>query len=98
MLYHRLETMDANPVIKLNLAVAPPYSETPQTELSYLDMISGIDQLANYHPYHAARANMFHRDGQFQNAAKSHLPAISHCNNDSEKIYLQAKMQACLKN
>ena len=94
MLYHRLESMDDNPVIKLNLAVALSYAENPQTGLSYLDQIAGLEQLQDYYPYFAARANMQHRLGNHPEAVKLYKSAISICHNQVEKSYLKTRLSS----
>ena len=92
MLYHRLESIDANPVIRLNLAVALSYAENPGTGLSYLDQIPELDQLDRYFPYYLARADMLERTGNKVEASTMFQLAIELCDNRAEKLFLEQKL------
>lgn len=93
LLYRRLESFDQNPVIKLNLSVALSYAENPETGLLYLGQLSHYPQLQNYHPFHAARAAMLKRSGDYKNSRVSYQTAIELCNNIVEKNYLISQLK-----
>jgi hypothetical protein len=86
------EAMDDNPRLKINLAVALSYPESPKTGLSYLAQNDGLDRLQNYCPYHAALANMQRRQGNDRKTINSYCSAITLCENRIEKSYLEGKL------
>ncbi len=92
MLYQKLEDMDTNPVIKLNLAVALSFAENPQIALSYLDLMPELQKLESYHPYYAARADMLRRLGRSAEAREIYGVAIELCGNQVEKQYLMDRV------
>jgi RNA polymerase sigma-70 factor (ECF subfamily) len=94
MLYLRLDVYDANPVIKLNLAVALSYAEGADVGLNYLDQIADLDKLQDYYPYFAAKADMQRRLGNFTAARKMYASAIRLCSNSVEKSYLTNKLSS----
>ena len=92
MLYFRLEAINPNPVVSLNLAVALSYAEDPETGLSYLQQITDIEKLARYHPFHAARADLLCRAQKPHDAAEHYRKAIELCDNPVEKDYLVTRL------
>ena len=94
LLYQKLEAMDSNPVIKLNLAVALSFAEEPQIALRYLDLMPELDNFKDYHPYYTARADMLRRLGRNAEAKSIFRKAIELCNNQAEKQYLIEKYEA----
>ncbi len=92
MLYHRLESIDPNPVIRLNLAVALSYAENPDTGLNFLDQIPELNQLDRYFPYYLARADMLERIGNKGEASTMVQMAIDLCGNRTEKRFLEQKL------
>ena len=92
MLYHRLESIDPNPVIRLNLAVALSYTENPDTGLNFLDQIPELNQLDRYFPYYLARADMLERNGNKIEASTLVQMAIDLCDNRAEKRFLEQKL------
>jgi RNA polymerase sigma-70 factor (ECF subfamily) len=49
------------------------------------------DQLSDYYPYHAARADLLRRSGQYEAAADAYEAAIRLCSNSAERAYFQRR-------
>src|SRR5260370_927316 len=58
-LYQRLYEMHASPVVALNHAVAVSMADGPRTALPLIEALEG--DLAGYHLWHAARADLLRR-------------------------------------
>ncbi len=94
LLYQKLESIDSNPVIKLNLAVALSFAEEPAIGLMYLDQISNLDRLGAYHPYFTARAELLRRLGNLQESRLMYQKAIGLCDNSIERNHLLRRMRS----
>lgn len=92
-LYDRLEQVQPSPVVSLNRAVAVAMAEGLRRGLELIDLLSSSDDLENYHLYHAARADLLRRMGEGAEAAKSYQRALSLATNDSERRYLQRRLE-----
>jgi RNA polymerase sigma-70 factor (ECF subfamily) len=88
LLYRELGLFLASPIVSLNRAAAVAMGEGPQVGLRLLDEIAQERALAGYHIYHAARADLLRRVGQFAEAALSYRRALDLCQNDVEKRFL----------
>ena len=63
-LYDQLVRLDPSPIIALNRAIAVAELDGPEVALAAVD---GLErQLAGYHAYHAARADLLRRLGRGQ--------------------------------
>ncbi len=91
--YDRLIAVMPTPVVALNRAVAVAETDGPGDGLSLLDEIA--DELAGYHPWHAARGSMLHRLGRRAEAVEAYAraaelartePAIRFLRKQSETI------------
>jgi RNA polymerase sigma-70 factor (ECF subfamily) len=71
--YDRLVTVMPTPVVALNRAVAVAEIRGAGDGLLLLDELS--DELASYHPWHAARGSMLHRLGRRAEAADAYARA-----------------------
>lgn len=94
MLYQKLESIDNNPVIKLNLAVALSFAEDPAIGLMYLDQINDLDRLGAYHPYFTTRAELLRRLGNLEESRLMYQKAIGQCDNSIEKNHLLNRMRS----
>ncbi len=89
--YDRLIAIMPTPVVALNRAIALSETEGPAHGLLLLDEIS--DDLADYHPLHAARGSMLRRLGRRTEAANAYAraaelartePTVGYLRNQSE--------------
>ena len=92
-LYDRLERVQASAVVSLNRAVAVAMAEGPRSGLDLIEGLAGSDDLENYHLLHAARADLLRRLGSSAEAAKSYRRALALVTNDSERRYLQRRLE-----
>jgi RNA polymerase sigma-70 factor, ECF subfamily len=98
MLYRKLLTLDDNPIIKLNMAVALSYAEDPLIALRLIDQLTVIKTMHTYHPYHVAKASCLERLQRFNEARSCYQLAIEHCNNGSQLRYLEKNTTLLVKN
>jgi RNA polymerase sigma-70 factor, ECF subfamily len=94
MIYDRLYELSENPVFLLNRAVAVSFLESPNKALEELSHLS--DELQNYQPYHAARADMLRRAGDVANARIAYGKAITLSQNQVERAFLTQKRASIL--
>jgi RNA polymerase sigma-70 factor (ECF subfamily) len=90
-LYNLLERVQPSPVVSLNRAVALAMVEGPQAALAEIDRLAG--DLEDYHLLHAARADLLRRAGSPAEAAKSYRRALELVTNDSERRYLESRLE-----
>ena len=94
LIYDRLYDLSENPVYLLNRAVAVSFLDNPNKALAELSSIS--DELKNYQPYHAARADMLRRAGDYATARQAYDQAITLSQNQVEKNFLIQKRASIL--
>ena len=92
-LYDVLERLQPSPIVSLNRAVAVAMVNGPQSGLQIIEALAANGDLENYHIFHAARADLLRRSGAREGAAKSYLRALELVTNDSERRYLQRRLQ-----
>ena len=93
MLYDRLATLDASPIVRLNRAVAVAEVDGPATALAEVDRLT--DDLAGYHPFHATRADLLRRMGRSAEARSAYDRAIALSGNAGERAYLAHRREEC---
>ena len=81
--------MTASPVVRLNRAVAVAMAEGPETGLRLME---GLD-LDEFHPFHAARADLLRRAGRREEAAAAYARAVVLCGNAVERRYLEGRLK-----
>jgi RNA polymerase sigma-70 factor (ECF subfamily) len=86
-LYDHLLTVRANPVVALNRAVAIAELEGPLAGLSTLDAVD-TERLADYQPYHAARADLLVGAGRTDEAIAAYGRALELTTNPMEAQFL----------
>ncbi|NKB61804.1 MAG: sigma-70 family RNA polymerase sigma factor [Gammaproteobacteria bacterium] len=92
MLYRhldRLQSTGTNPIVKVNLAMALSFAETPLLGLAYLDAIPRDNRIDQYHPYHLARADILFRLERFDDAKEYCLKAMQYCENKTELSFIK---------
>jgi RNA polymerase sigma-70 factor (ECF subfamily) len=83
-LYDQLYAIQPNPVVALNRAVAVDALAGPSAGL---DALANVD-LADYQPYHAARADLLTRAGHIEEAIAAYDRAIELTANPAEREFL----------
>lgn len=91
-LYARLLDLEPTPIIRLNHAVAVAEAGQPDAALLIIDSLG--DMLADYQPYHAARAAFLDRTGQLALARESYARAIVGATSPADRAFLQARLDA----
>jgi len=85
-LYDQLVRLDGSPVIALNRAIALAELDGPEVALAIVDRLT--DDLADYHAYHATRADLLRRLGRSQESRAAYDRAIELAGNTAETAYL----------
>jgi RNA polymerase sigma-70 factor (ECF subfamily) len=66
--------------------------EGPERALQLIDELDKDGQLDNYHLFHATRADMLRRAGSFKDAAAAYTKALSLATNESERRFLERRL------
>lgn len=85
-LYNRLVTLDPSPIVRLNRAVAVAELDGPDLALAEIDRLA--ESLADYHAFHAARADMLRRLGRSSESGHAYDRAIRLAGNVAERAHL----------
>ena len=91
MLYGQLQS---TPVVELNRAAAVAMANGPRAGLDLMDAIQGLDE---YYLFHAARADLFRRLQDVENAATAYTRALALVTNPVEASYLRNRLEALRK-
>jgi len=91
-LYRELLRMTPSPVIALNYAVAIAMGEGLEKGLAEIDRVGESGELADYHLFHAARADILRRLKRHEESAAAYREAIRLATNQVEKDYLQGRL------
>lgn len=92
LLYTRLEALMPTPVVRLNRAVA--LAETGALAAARRALEDLAADLADYQPYHAARADLERRAGDTRTALAAYDRAIALSKNAQERDWLSAQRSA----
>lgn len=92
LLYEAMHARSDNPVYLLNRAAALSYAHGADQALEALGAVEAT--LGGYQPFHAARADLLRRTGQFEAARQSYRRAIELSGNESERQFLASRMAA----
>lgn len=92
-LYNTLAVMIPSPVVEVNRAVAVAMAQNPAAGLTLLHQIEGV---ADFYPYHVARADLLRRMNKFEAAADAYERAIALCGNSAERAYLERQLDELL--
>jgi RNA polymerase sigma-70 factor, ECF subfamily len=90
-LYDQLVRLDPSPIIALNRAIAVAELDGPEVALAAVDRLEGT--LADYHAYHAARADLLRRLGRSQRSRAAYDKAIELAGNTAETAYLTRRRE-----
>jgi RNA polymerase sigma-70 factor, ECF subfamily len=92
-LYEILERLQPSPVVLLNRAVAVAMVDGPGRALAIIDEPGATADLDKYHLLHAVRADLLRRLGRSDEAAQSYRQALVLVGNESERRFLERKLQ-----
>jgi RNA polymerase sigma-70 factor (ECF subfamily) len=92
LLYEALAQLAPSPVVALNHAVAVAMAAGLQAGLTLIDAPALADALRDYLHYHAARADLLRRAGHFPEAAAAYRQALTLCQNQVERRYLERRL------
>jgi len=95
-LYAELEAVAPSPVVRVNRAVAESRARGAAAGLALLAAIERGDdarRLADYQPYHAARADLLRRAGRTDEAAAAYRTALALTRNTTEQRFLAARLE-----
>lgn len=92
LLYHRLLTIQASPVVELNRAVAIAMCEGPEQGLRLIDDLLARELLSTYHLVHSARADLCRRLGRIPEARASYEKALSLAQHEPERRFLARQL------
>jgi RNA polymerase sigma-70 factor (ECF subfamily) len=90
-LYDALLALAPSPVVELNRSVAVAMAEGPAVGLAELDRLAGEGTLDDYHPLHAARADLLRRLGRWAEAAVAYEVALARTTNSAERRFLERR-------
>ena len=85
-LYDRLLTHHPTPVVALNRAVAVSRADGPAAGLAAVDALGA--ELADYHPFHATRADLLAQLGFHREATAAYDEALARTRNAAERQFL----------
>jgi RNA polymerase sigma-70 factor (ECF subfamily) len=91
-LYSQLVRIEPTPVIQLNFAVALGMARGPLVGLMALDRFQLEQTLADYHLYHAARADLLRRAGELEAAREAFQRALELAQTRAERTFLTQKI------
>jgi RNA polymerase sigma-70 factor, ECF subfamily len=85
-LYDQLSRLDPSPIVALNRAAAIAELDGPDVALGIIDSLQ--DELAGYHAYFVARADILRRLGRSEESRAAYDRAIALAGNTAETAYL----------
>ncbi|MBF6133206.1 RNA polymerase sigma factor [Nocardia otitidiscaviarum] len=83
-LYDQLTALSPGPIVALHRAVALAEVRGPEAGLAAVDTL----ELAEYHLFHAIRANLLHRLGRHAAADRAYAAALERTKNTAERAFL----------
>jgi RNA polymerase sigma-70 factor (ECF subfamily) len=92
MLYGELVKINQSLVIKLNWAVALAMASEPARGLVVLAELDAAQHLQQYYLFHAARADLLRRAGDWQAASIAYQKALSLTHNAVEQTFLRRRL------
>ncbi|HVP20034.1 MAG TPA: RNA polymerase sigma factor [Spirochaetia bacterium] len=91
-LYDMLLETGPSPVVELNRAIAVAMRDGPTAGLALVDALLDRGDLADYHPAHAARADLSRRLGRIDEAAASYQRAFKLARQEPERRFLKTRL------
>lgn len=98
MLFRKLLEFSPTPIVELNAAVALAMAVSIDAGLTWLDRLAKTKPLAQYHLLPAARADLLHRAGRWDESLTAYDQAISLVRQPVERQYLERRRaEVCQK-
>ncbi|HYN48656.1 MAG TPA: sigma-70 family RNA polymerase sigma factor [Candidatus Nanopelagicales bacterium] len=91
-LYGILVAVAPGPVVELNRAVAVAMADGPGPGLVLVEALGAEGNLADYHLFHATRADLLRRLGRRADAAAAYERALALVTNDAERAFLARRL------
>jgi RNA polymerase sigma-70 factor (ECF subfamily) len=91
-LYDRLALLQKGPLVSLNRAAAVTMAEGPEAALGLLNTLEKSAALAEYHLFHAARADVLRRLGRNDAALRAYRRALELVSNEPERRFLEQRI------
>ncbi len=85
-LYDQLARIDPSPIVALNRAIAVAELDGPEVALAIVGPLE--NELADYHPFHATRADLLRRLSRSEESREAYDKAIELAGNTAETAYL----------
>jgi len=92
LLYGKLLGYNNSAVVCLNWAVAVAMASTPQRGIELLHELAAHRDMLDYYLFHAALADLYRRDGQWDDAALAYQQAIARAHNGAELAFLHSRL------
>ena len=89
-LFDELVRRQPTPIVALNRAVAIAMWQGPEAGLPLVDELAG--QLADYHLWHAAKADLLRRLGRHREAATAYRAALDRVGSEPERRFLESRL------
>jgi RNA polymerase sigma-70 factor, ECF subfamily len=89
LLYGELLELQPSPVVALNRAVAIAMAEGPETGLTAIDAIAGLE---DYRHFHSARADLLRRLGRADEARAAYARALALGPTEEERAFLEQRL------
>jgi RNA polymerase sigma-70 factor (ECF subfamily) len=93
VVYEQLLEVTANPVVRLNHAVAVGMATSPEEGLALVERLAAGDELCDYHLLHATRADFLRRLGRKPEAAEAYRMSLNLARTDAERRYLTRRLE-----
>jgi RNA polymerase sigma-70 factor (ECF subfamily) len=90
--YAALARIEPSPVVALNHAAAIAMAEGPAAGLARMDALAAGGELATYHLFHAARADLLRRMGRFAEAETAYRDALALVRQEPERRFLERRL------
>ncbi len=97
LLYGKLYKLQPSPVIQLNAVVALSFAHGAQAGLTAMAELDAHGELAQYQPYHAARADLFRRAGLKEDSVAAYRQALEFTENAAERNFLEQRLVEILE-
>jgi RNA polymerase sigma-70 factor, ECF subfamily len=91
-LYERLLEVTANPLVKLNHAIAVGMATNLEDGLALTDVLVASGELRDYHLLYATRADFLRRLGRYADAGAAYRDALNLARTDAERRYLTRRL------
>ncbi len=91
-LYDVLAQAEPSPVVELNRAVAVAMRDGPSAGVALIEDLLARGELTDYHPAHAARAELYRRAGRMAEARAAYARALDLAQQGPERRFLERRL------